>query len=341
MKKIVLGVILTGLVLMSTSITFAESNMQKELTEKIFTDLSGHWSAKAVQSLLKKEAIPYDQDKFIPDKAITKSEFAIMLHKALDIQINYFTKPDVKDYFDDIQENDPFALTVIDLVNAGVFEGKGSFKPQDSIPREEMVYYIMGAYRYMRGEKYQNKILDFVSFKDTNEIAPQYIGEVAMAQHYNLIVGSGDNKFHPKKLTTRAEAAVVINKLVNLLDQQNRLVTIKPDAVLSMNSIEMKLSIANNTSKDVIINHSSGQKYDFELLDEDKNILYKWSADRDFIAALTNTVIEPGQTHEFTEILTGEDFTDIKDRIVYLRAYIMGKSDFLEIRRDGYETKVR
>ncbi len=341
MKKRVAGILLAGLVIISTSFTFAQANVQNNKAEMKFIDISEHWSAEAVQSLVQKDAIPYDQDKFIPGKAIARSEFAIMLHRALDIQIKYLKEPNIKDYFDDIRQDDPFTSAVIDLVTASVFEGKGSFKPQASISREEMVHYVMRAYKYMMGEKYPMIKISSVSFKDADKIAPEYSGEVVMAQHYKLITGTGNNLFQPKKSASRAEAAVVIDNLVKLMEEQNRPVIIKPDATLSNESIEMKLSIINNTKKSITINHSSGQQFDFALLDTDKNIIYSWSANKSFTMALTSTTIEPGKTLEFSDTLSGEAYTAIKDKIVYLKAYITGKSDTLEIDNNGYEIKVK
>ncbi len=341
MKKRVAGILLAGLVIISTSFTFAQSNVQNSKAEMKFIDISEHWSVKAVQSLVQKGAIPYGQDKFIPAKAITRSEFAIMLHRALDIQINYLKEPDIKDYFDDIRQDDPYTSAVIDLVTAGVFEGKGSFKPQASISREEMVYYVMKAYKYMMGENYPMIKIGSARFKDADKITPEYSGEVAMAQHYKLITGTGSNLFQPKKSASRAEAVVVIDNLVKLLNEQNRPLIIKPDATLSNDSIEMKLSIINNTKKSITINHSSGQKFDFALLDADRNIVYSWSSNKDFTMALTSTTIEPGKALEFSDTLSGEAYTAIKDKIVYLKAYITGKSDTFEIDNNGYEIKVK
>lgn len=341
MKKRVAGILLAGLIIMSTSFTFAQSNVQNDRAKTKFIDISDHWSAKAVQSLVQKDAIPYGQDKFIPGKAIARGEFALMLHRALNIQINYLKEPDIKDYFDDVRQNDPYASAVIELVTARVFEEKGSFKPQASMSREEMVHYIMRAFKYMMGEKYPMIKISSVSFKDADKITPEYNGEVAMAQHYKLITGTGNNLFQPKKSTSRADAAVVINNLVKLLDEQNRPVIIKPDATLTNDSIEMKLSITNSSKKAIIINHTSGQKFDFALLDADRNIVYSWSANKDFTMALTNTTIELGKTLEFSDTLSGVAYTDIKDKVVYLKAYITGKSDTLEIENDGYEIKVK
>lgn len=342
MKIRVSGILLAAVILLSGSSAFAQAVGKKDSAAKVgFSDISKHWSNEAVQNLLKKNAVPFGQGKFVPGKAISRSEFAVMLHNALDIKIEYIKAPDIKDYFEDIRQDASYASAVIDLVTAGIFEGKGNFKPQASLSREEMVHYVMLAYKYKMGDRYAMIKIDPATFKDADAITPEYSGEVARAQHYNLITGSENNMFQPKKAASRAETAVVINKLVNLMAEQNQLVVVSPDAVLTSDSVEMKINITNSSDKDVILNHSSGQKFDFELLDADKNVVYRWSADRMFTMALTSTTIEPGKTLVFSDTLSGEAFAAIKDKIVYLKAYLIGKSDAFSIDGGGYEIKIK
>ncbi|MDF2987480.1 MAG: putative S-layer protein [Eubacterium sp.] len=342
MKKKVSAIILAGVVLLSSSFTFAQKAVQdKSITSVRFDDVTKHWSKEAVQNLLKINALPFNQEKFIPGKAIKKSEFVLMLHKALNINIAYLKAPDIKDYFDDVKADAPYASALIDLVTANIIEGKGKFKPEGTLTREEMVHYVMQAYKYKMGDNYPMIKIAAATFKDADKIKPEYSGDIARAQHYKLIGGSGKNMFHPKKAATRAETTVVIDKLVKLLEQQNVQVSITPEANAKSDSIKMKITIKNESKKDVVINHSSGQKFDFDLLDANKNIIYCWSADKSFITALTTTTIEAGKTLEFSDTLSGDAYKDIKDKVVYFKAYITGKADAFVINPEGYEVKIR
>lgn len=341
MKKKAAGIILAGMILFSGTFTFAQSADNTDNTLKIqFSDITNHWAKDAVQNLLKRNAVPFGDDMFLPSKAITKGEFALMLHKAMGIQIDYFRAPDIKDYFDDIKGDAPYAAAVIDLVTANILEGGGSFKPDATVTREEMVHIIMQAYKYKLGETYALIKIGAATFKDTSDININYSGEVAIAQHYKLIAGTGDNMFHPQKATTRAEAAAVINKLAIIVDKQNSRVTISPEAVETKGSLEMKISIKNSSDKAVIINHTSGQKFDFTLLDKDSDILYTWSADKSFIMALTSTTIKPGETLEFKDTLSGEAYAAVKDKAMYLKAYITGESQNFNINHNGYIAEI-
>ena len=61
-------------------------------------------------------------------------------------------------------------------------------------------------------------------------------------------------------------------------------VAVKASANEVNGGLKMSLTIENNTGKAVTINHTSGQKYDFVLLDSEGEILYQWSANKKFMA---------------------------------------------------------
>ncbi len=342
MKKIVSAVILAGTILLSSTVSFAQVATQVEATATVsFTDVSGHWAETSIDMLTKKGAIPFSQNKFTPGKAITRSEFAVMLHNALDIQIAYFKAPDIKDYFDDVKQDATYTTALIDLVTANIIEGKGSFKPESTLTREEMVHYIMNAYKYKMGDRYALINIKPPFFNDDSAVTAIYSGEVGRAAHYKLIVGAGKNLFQPKSNSTRAEAAVVISKLVKLVENQNTGVEIKPSISVKDTSIEMKLSIVNNSKNSVTFNHSSGQKFDFVLLGADKSELYRWSDGKAFTMMMTSSKIEAGKSIEYTGSLDGDQYKANKDKIAYLKAYLIGSSDSFSIKGDGYELKLK
>lgn len=343
MKKRVSGIILAGVMLLSTSFSFAQNVSQNEdiTTTAGFTDISKHWSKDAVQGLLELGAIPYTTDAFNPSKAITRSEFALMLRNAIGIKLNYFVAPEIKDYFNDVKQDSPYALALVDLVTLNILEKGGSFNPDGTISREEMTHYVMSAYKKMMGDKYAMIKINPASFADVDTIKPEYSGEVARAQHYKLISGTGNNLFQPKSNATRGQAAVVIYKMLGLVEEQNQVVSISANAEVNSDSIDMIISIVNNTKKDVVLNHSSGQKFDFKLFNSTGEGLYTWSADKSFIAALTSTKIEAGKSLEFKETLSGEQYKAIKDKIAYMKAFITGQSDSVNVNTEGYDVNLK
>lgn len=344
MKKTISGVILAGVILLSSTFTFAQATATRTegaLTVK-FTDISGHWSKIAVQKLTEKGVIPFDQDKFIPGKAITRSEFFVMLHKALDIQIAYLIAPNIKDYFVDVKQDETHASALIDLVTANILDdGEKTFNPDATLTREQMIHYIMNAYKYKLGDNFAYIKIKGGFFTDHSEIAPIYSGDVDYAAYSKLIVGAGKNLFCPKNNTTRAEAVVVISKLADLVQKQDSEVVIAPSVLAKEDSLEMRLSITNNSENSVILNHSSGQKFDFVLLDADRNELYRWSEGKAFTMMLTSSNIEAGKSIEYSAIIDTDQYKVIKDKIVYLKAFVIGSSDSFYINNNGYELKLK
>lgn len=333
MKRTVSALILTGAIALSSTFTFAQSTQNSEIK---YNDIAGHWCNSAVQMLIQKNALPFEGEQFAPDKAITRGEFVSLLHDALDIQMEYFTAPKIKDYFDDVDQNAAYASDLIDLVTAGIIVKGGNFNPGATISREEMVHYVMNAYKYEMGDKYA--LINIIPnlFKDDSEITPLYSGEVYRAEHYKLIVGS-KGMFHPQANATRGEAAVVVSKLDGLLEKQNPVVSVIPEANMKDDSIEMKVTLTNTSKKAVNFTIPSGQKYDFVLLDSDKKELYRWSTGKMFTMALINSKIGAGESIVYTETLGGDQYKAIKDKIASMKTYVLGSSDEFTLNIDGYE----
>lgn len=339
MKKTISAVILAGIIMISSTSTFAQAaDKAQVISAANFTDITGHWSNDAVQKLLKKNAIPYKQDKFVPGKAITRSEFVTMLHNALDIHIDYLAAPDIKDYFDDVDQKSDYTYALIDLVTAGILDDESNtFNPNATLTREQMIHYIMNAYKYKMGDRYALINIKPASFKDVDKITPVYSGEVARAQHYKLIAGVGKNMFNPKDNSTRAEAAVVISKLMALLEKQTVDIAIVPGITQNTDSLVMRISITNKSQKKVTFNRSSGQKFEFVLYDAADKELYKWSEGKAFTMMLETSVIEAGKSVEYSAVLDGDQYKEIKDKIAYMKAYVLGSSDEFTINPNGYE----
>jgi len=106
-------------------------------------------------------------------------------------------------------------------------------------------------------------------------------------------------------------------------------------------SFKMKLKITNNTDKSITINHTSGQKFDFKLLDENKKVIYTWSKDMMFIMVLTDTLIEEGKSVEFSAELDAKSFGDIVSKAKYLQGFIAGTSKDFTIDSKGYEKEIK
>ena len=341
MKKLLIAIIVIIGILTMNAAVLAQDNPIAVTKAPGFTDISGHWGEDSINRIVDQTMFKNNGGKFQPDKPITRSEFVLMLHKALGIQINYFRAIDIKEFFSDVNNEDAYASALYDLVTANIIDYKGVFRPNDTLTREEMVHFLINAYKYKMGDKFKQMKLSSIPFADQDKINPVYAGEITRAEHDGLIKRPANGKFHPQDAATRAQAAAVSDRLLRLLDQETSQVQVTPSAELKDGVIQMKLAITNNSSSKVVINHSSGQKFDFELLDAGRNSLYRWSADKSFIAALTQTVIEPGKSAEFSDTAKMDQYGGDKAKAIYLKAFITGTSENFNIYSDGYEINMR
>jgi hypothetical protein len=341
MKKILLALVLTITIIFTNSLAFAEEIKGSQEAEVKFTDISNHWAEESINKVVNKADFAGIDGKFLPDKAITRSEFVLMLHKALGINIAYFKATDIREFYDDVKNEDKYASALYDLATLNIIDIKEHFYPNNTMPREEMVHYIMNAYKYKIGENYKMIKLVVNPFADDKEINPSYSGEVARAEYMGILKRPTNNRFYPKNDSTRAQAATVIDRLLNQLEKENLQVLVTPTVEMKDGSLKMKLTITNDSKTQIIINHSSGQKFDFKLLDSNRDILYTWSADKLFIMALTETVIEPGESVEFSEVIEKELLDSMNGKAVYMKAYIVGESSGFVVNNDGYETEIK
>ncbi|WP_027622237.1 BsuPI-related putative proteinase inhibitor [Acetivibrio clariflavus] len=351
MKRFLLVFTAMAFLLANTTV-MAETKSEKELrtTEKIeFTDISNHWAKDVIVKMSDKGLIKgFGNGKFLPDENMRRSEFAAVLHKILDIELNYIKAPDINEFFDDVKKDEWFASQLYDLASLNIIDDREKFRPDDKITREEMVNYLINGYNYKSGMT----IYEFdesTDFSDDEDIDIRYKNAVKKATKLGFIRGREKNVFAPKGKATRAEALVVLEKLLDNLEKiknelkedKQKQVVVETDYEKSDKSFKMKLKITNNTNKNITINHTSGQKFDFKLLDENKEILYTWSMDKMFIAALTDTIIEAGKSIEFSDELDMENFGNIVNKAKYLQAFIVGTSEDFKIDDRGYEKEIK
>lgn len=346
MKKIVLAVVLIVSVLSMTIPAIAQEN---EAVEPVlisanlieYDDLEGCWCKESVEKYGYPEIFEGDDGNFYPNKSITRMEFARMLHKAMGININYFAATDIAEYFEDVSNEDIGAGNLYDLVTIGVIDKTGSFRPDEKLCRDEMIHYIINALDYMTGGDYAMIMIMPAPFDDDASIDAEYKSDVYKAVVLNLIYGRGNNMLFPDDGASRAEAVTVVDRLMTLAPSLMPSVYIGASARESSGDLVISLTIQNNTDETVVINHTSGQKYDFALFDSTGESLYRWSIDKLFIAALTTTEIGPGEKIEFSDSIESAIYSPVKDKVTSIKAYITGTSDDIEINPDGYEAKTK
>lgn len=344
MKMNVFALIIAVVMLFTTMPVMATGNRDdikikkdNQPTADIYDDISDCWCKEAVEKFDYTDIFSKSDGKFYPNKKITRMEFVRILHKVLDININYFAATDIKDFFDDVENDDTGAGNLYDLVITGIIDKRSSFAPDKQLDRDEMIHYIINSLKYKTNGEYALIKMMPAPFDDDDMIKPEYKNDVIEAVLLKLIYGRGNNMLFPDQAATRAESAAVAARLADLLKTLNTGVEAVTTAAVTDGGLKMSIVIKNNTDNAVTINHNSGRRYDFIISDANGDILYQWSANKRFTSALTTTTIYAGESIEFTDELNSETYKSIKKDITKITAYIDGTSESFIIKADGYE----
>lgn len=174
-------------------------------TSERFNDLAGAlWAKDAIVALADKGIVSgYADGSFGTNNNITRNEFLAILVRAfglLDETAVYdFTDGDASSWY---------ANAVASAKKAGIIAGyaDGSFGDGTYITREDMATFI---YRLGKVEKAEG-----AAFADADAVSAHAKEAVEALSAAGIINGTGDGNFAPKANATRAQVAVIINKMI-------------------------------------------------------------------------------------------------------------------------------
>ncbi len=182
--------------------------------DKTFGDTISHWAKNDTEIAAARHFVSgVNKDSFAPDKDVTRAEFAVMLAKALSLTSNGLAVT-----FKDVQAGDWFYSSVAAAVKAGIISGYSAdtFAPNDKITREQMASMIARALTYkglgalMTPEEIGTEI---DRFKDGKTVSGWAQSAVAAVAKEGIIKGRNTGDFAPQAKASRAEAAVMLNRL--------------------------------------------------------------------------------------------------------------------------------
>lgn len=172
------------------------------------------WAGRAIEVVAAKGAIVGKQEGvFAPGDSVTRAEFAKMLVHALNLLDQSATES-----FKDVNDADWFKPYVASAVKLGIINGRSAdrFDPKATITRAEMATMIARALKVTANKedvKDQDAVL--AVFKDAAAIQSSLKAGVSFAVEHGIVVGFND-KFAPNDKSTRAQAAVMIHRTLNV-----------------------------------------------------------------------------------------------------------------------------
>ena len=183
---------------------------------KTFQDVGKHWAEKDVNDMASRLVVSgIGDDKFEPDRDITRAEFAAIVVRALGL-MNQGTG---KDAFIDVMKKNWYYDAVSIAYEYGITSGyeNGKFWPDDKITREQAMTMIARAMK-ITGSKVEladgeaDKLL--TSFTDANSAAEYAKANIASCVKAGIVSGRSGKLIAPKDNITRAEVAVIVQRLL-------------------------------------------------------------------------------------------------------------------------------
>lgn len=185
-----------------------------EPVDKTFADMENHWAKEYVSEMATRNLVKgVDENNYAPDRQITRSEFAAIIVRALDLK-----SEGSNNEFSDIAESDWHYESMYAAFDNGIIKGYGGgvVMPQKAITREEAMTMLTRVMK-LKGldtdidEAEINTVLS--AFTDRAGISDWAQEAAAICVKNNIIQGS-EGRINPASNITRAETAAVILRML-------------------------------------------------------------------------------------------------------------------------------
>jgi hypothetical protein len=181
-----------------------------------FTDLADYpWAESYINTLAQAKIVSgYNDNTFKPGNNVKRADFIIMLLKAIGVD----TTVEQQSNFTDVSKDKYYYNAVAIAKEMGIASGNpdGTFNPESNITRQDMMILAKKAVELKLNSSLtgDSSVLD--KFADKETISPYAVDSLAAMVNAGIVNGTGNN-IQPKDNTTRAQAAVIICKILDML----------------------------------------------------------------------------------------------------------------------------
>jgi len=176
-----------------------------------FTDIQGHWAEADIKYLFENGIVTgRTLTLFAPEDNVTRAEFVTLI-----IRMLARSKTAYANEYADVSKDAWYAENIATALSLGLISKDVNFRPNDLITREEMVKIAVNAYALGKNLPEAGE----TSFADNDQIAPWAKAYVSRGVSLGFVKGMSDGSFAPKKNTTRAESAVIIKRISDVLSK--------------------------------------------------------------------------------------------------------------------------
>ncbi|HPU42536.1 MAG TPA: S-layer homology domain-containing protein, partial [Acetivibrio clariflavus] len=171
------------------------------------------WATDSIEALAARGIVKgVSADSFLPMKEVTRAEFVQMIVETFDLKSEAVINP-----FSDVVKGEWYEKAVLTAYELGIIKGKpdGTFGVNEKITRQDMAVITYSALK-AAGINI-NATSKPVIFEDDTLISEYAKEAVAAMQRAGIINGMPGNIFAPKDTANRAQAAVILAKLLDEL----------------------------------------------------------------------------------------------------------------------------
>ena len=210
----------------------------------MFTDVEGHWAKDTIISLASKGIINGKGNGiYDPQGTVTRAEFMKLLVCALGEEDSAAKLG--KNALADVNESDWFYAYIASGINNGVLNvsdlNKSQFAPNEGMTRGNVAIWMTNGLGISSNE--------VCTFSDVT--LPAEKEAVATASAEGLVAGYDDNTYRPGNTLTRAEAAVIVERVMKKHDELNNLRQSENKVYMDENVAEIKDDGGKNILKSV------------------------------------------------------------------------------------------
>lgn len=201
------------------SLSIPSFNTFEQLIAPDTSFLKGHFAESDIKKLFAMKILTGEPKFYQPNQAITRGQFTEMLVRAIKLPIEQMDKkttPSLEIAFSDVMPERKEYPYIMEAFKTGLAIGKndGRFHTDEPLERQEAIVILL------RSLGLENLGLDptpITPFVDDEYIAPWAKKEVYAANRIGIISGDEDGKFKPKTFINKAEAAAIINRLIEYM----------------------------------------------------------------------------------------------------------------------------
>ena len=257
---------------------------KENLPAGVYPDTKDNWARDAIQAMTQAGYLSgYADNTFKPSAQITREQAAAIYGKVLQHNLNeqeladIVTKESSTSYSD--VEADRWSSSAIKLVSAaGVMEGtsKTAFTPSKTMDREQFVASAASLAKKLnlstpvKAEK--------VTFKDEASISSAYLADIQYMAQRGIVASGATENFNPKQPVTRAQAATILNRMLNgaglatpkhTTTEAKAETAVKEDAKKADTALEKDTSKVSKDAKKDVAKADKAVKSDAKKADKD------------------------------------------------------------------------